>query len=168
MKTAQMSPSSTPMHGLQLLGEPAWHGTAGALRFRLLGYVAAQRRPVDRDHLAFLFWLEVPNEVARRNLRKAWFDLRRLPELASAIGLHADSTTVAWSDDSDLARLQAQLEAGDTRAAVQTWVGPLLQGMDGGSVEFQRWLEPARTRLTTQSERVNDFASPLLVITHSP
>lgn len=119
------------------------------LRFRLLGYIGAQQRPVERDHLAFVFWPDLPNDSARRNLRKAWFNVRRLPGFDGA-GLQADGSTLNWPVDSDLARCQGHLAAGRLRAAVDAYAGPLLHGLDGGSNEFQRWLEIERDRIAHQ------------------
>ncbi len=144
---------------LQLFGEPILRSPGGEFRlrrqqrFRLLAYVAAQGHPVDRDLLGAVFWPDAPPGVARRNLRKTWFDLKQLPQLQGA-ALQADATTLAWTGDSDLARFQAQLQAGNTRAAIELCSGPLMQGMDGGSDEFQRWLDSERERLAVMFRAV--------------
>ena len=145
---------------LQLFGQPILRSPGGEFRlrrqqrFRLLAYVAAQGHPVDRDLLGAVFWPDAPPGVARRNLRKTWFDLKQLPQLQGAAALQADATTLAWTGDSDLARFQAQLQAGNTRAAIELCSGPLMQGMDGGSDEFQRWLDSERERLTAMFRAV--------------
>jgi len=141
---------------LQLFGPPVLPAPGGDLRwrretrFRLLACLAVQARPVDRDQLAFTFWPDQPHEDARRHLRKTWFRLRGLPALTQAAPLQSDAATLAWTPASDLARWQDLLRQGDLRAAVALYRGPLLQGLDGGSPEFDRWLAFERERFARQ------------------
>lgn len=149
---------------LRLFGEPAlqlggrWFAWRREQRFRLLGYLAVEARPVDRDELACLFWPDEPAEAARRNLRKTLFRLRPwLAEVgvpwandtAGATGL-ADGASLQWLGDSDLQRLRQALVRADAVAAAGLCNGPLLQGLDGGSNAFQHWLDQARERSTRQ------------------
>ena len=117
---------------LRLFGEPAlqlggrWFAWRREQRFRLLGYLAVEARPVDRDELACLFWPDEPAEAARRNLRKTLFRLR--PWLAEVgVPWANDTASAAGCDDgasrqllggSDLERLrQAPVRADAVAAA---------------------------------------------------
>lgn len=159
---------------LRLFGEPAlqlgaqWHAWRREQRFRLLGYLAVEARPVDRDELACLFWPDEPAEAARRNLRKTLFRLRPwladlgLPWSADA-GIPAglvDGTRLCWVGGSDLQRLRSALAGADALAAARLVTGPLLQGLDGGSNAFQQWLDLARERCSRQWR---DLALQLIV-----
>ena len=157
-------PSPAALPDLRLFGEPAlqvggrWFAWRREQRFRLLGYLAVEARPVDRDELACLFWPDEPAEAARRNLRKTLFRLR--PWLAEA-GLTwatdatgaahlVDGASLQWLGGSDLQRLRQALARADAVAAARLCTGPLLQGLDGGSNAFQQWLDQARERSTRQ------------------
>lgn len=144
------------MEMLQLLGAPVLRGPDGVLhfrrqqRFRLLAYLAVQRQPVDRDRLAFMFWPDLEGLAARRNLRKTWFHLRRLPGLRGLNAQGSETGALGWQVASDLERFEQAWACGDLRAAVDACGGPLLLGLDGGSAEFQRWLQMERDRLGQQ------------------
>lgn len=70
----------------------------------LLGYLALHRdQQLNRDHLAGLFWPERPDEVARRNLRQALYNIR------TALGDGADSVPALQADQNQV-RLHPDLE----------------------------------------------------------
>jgi DNA-binding SARP family transcriptional activator/tetratricopeptide (TPR) repeat protein/TolB-like protein len=120
-------------------------------RLALLVYLALESHGagVQRDRLLGVFWPELPQEQARQALRTALSFLRR------SLGAHAltggsgavavDAGTVAC----DAAAFGCALRAGDAESALQLYRGDLLPGfyLDGGPLEFERWLETTRSRL---------------------
>lgn len=136
---------------LRLFGRPTLScGTARlaftrSLRFQLLARLALADEPVDRDHLAYLFWPDQPNDTARRNLRKMLFDLKALPGLAP-YPLRADATTAAWPIDSDARRFERAITAGRLEEALALGEQTLADGLDGGGSEFDAWLHGERER----------------------
>ncbi len=124
------------------------------LRTRALFYrLAAHLQPVARDHLCFLFWPDVPDVTARRNLTLLLSHLRRaLPAPEMLIASPADVRLDATQVCSDSARF-AQLCTGqhdhpsldDLAAAVSLYRGPLLAGFGVPEcLEFELWLTQER------------------------
>lgn len=149
--TLPSAPAGTATPPLRLFGRPSLSsGTAGvaftrSLRFQLLARLALAGEPVDRDHLAYLFWPDQANDTARRNLRKMLFDLKALPGLA-AYPLRANATTVAWLIDSDARRFDQALSAGRLEEALTLGEQVLADGLDGAGSEFDAWLRGERER----------------------
>jgi DNA-binding SARP family transcriptional activator len=115
-----------------------------ALLFRL----AAALQPVPRDHLAFVFWPDSPDAVARRNLTVLLAQLRRalpspdmLVTTGDAIALNPARVRV------DTAALAAAIPgalgdqaAGRLAEAVRLYRGPFLEGFAlADSPEFEAW-----------------------------
>jgi DNA-binding SARP family transcriptional activator len=137
-----------------LLGTPVveWAGQSLEITRRqvraLLYRLAAEERPVPREHLCFLFWPDVPEATARRKLTGLLAHLRRgLPEseLLVATGDHVELLDAQlWSDARAFGRLcavQAGAGAGDAlRQAVTLYRGPFLDGFSLPECpEFEEW-----------------------------
>ena len=114
-ETEQSAESTTADLRIYLLGPPGveWAGRpldiprrqARALLYRL----ATQLQPVPREHLCFLFWPDIPESNARRNLSRLLTHLRRsLPDpgvlLTSGEQIGLDPKR-AWSDVAAFERL---------------------------------------------------------------
>jgi len=127
------------------------HGTRARA---ILGYLClAAGEHVPRAALAALLWDRVPEAAARTNLRQA------LRELTSAFGKFANELIVSgrdivrlnvdacWVDALAVLTLDpSTLGAlhGDLKALCR---GELLEGLDGTSASFDRWLLGERTRV---------------------
>ncbi|MEZ4635057.1 MAG: BTAD domain-containing putative transcriptional regulator [Caldilineaceae bacterium] len=124
----------------------------------LLAYLVIQRAtPKPRQHTAAVFWPDVPDADARRNLRNKVFSLRNhLPDADHFLAV--DSNVLQWRIDSDftldvavfsqlLARAeQAYTEPEEARqfleAAVALYQGELLPGF------YDDWILDARAQLS--------------------
>lgn len=62
------------------VGDAVIHGFESEKALALLAYLALVERPVNREHLAGLFWGELDAEHSRGNLRRVLYNLtHRLP-----------------------------------------------------------------------------------------
>lgn len=132
---------------LQLLGPPALCRGGRPLELptqkalAVACVLAARRGPVSRAELAELLW----GPGRTRNVRQALYTLRRLPGVAGRLG---DGDPVTLDADSDLARFEAALDAGDAAAALDAWRGTFLDAFEvRGAPAFQEWVSEMRTRL---------------------
>ncbi len=138
----------------------------------LLGYLALHRdQSLNRDHLAGLFWPERPDEVARRNLRQALYNIR------TALG-NGDDSVQALEADQNQVRLHPDIEcwidveefkdrvrrglaeAGpdplQLREAVRLYKGDLLAGFFlRGCAGFEEWLVTLQEQ--TREEALQTF-----------
>lgn len=144
---------------VRLLGPPQilWAGqplSVARRQPRALFYrLAADARPVTRVQLCYLFWPDVPDTTARRNLTRLLVLLRRaLPQpailLAEDESVALDAEQV-WSDTVAFVRLTAtpgptaRLQALDE--AVNLVRGPFLDGFAlPDSAEFEGWMDEER------------------------
>lgn len=144
---------------LALLGPPllSWAGDVLPIARRqtraLLYRLAAELTPIPRSRLAFLFWPDIPDSQARRNLTHLLTLLRQaLPRPALLV---TDTTTVAlnpelaWSDTASFLRLARMSPASDRPAALTAALdlhrGPLLDGFAlADCPEFEAWLDSER------------------------
>lgn len=121
-------------------------------RTALLAYlaVAAPRGFHRRDSLLALFWPEQDASHARSALRQALHGLRH------ALG---DDVVITRGDEEvgleaghcrcDVWAFEQALDAGDPERAVGLYRGPFLAGFFlGGVLEFERWIEAERDRLS--------------------
>lgn len=146
---------------LALLGEPelSYGGTPltgfiSAKAQALLFYLAATGRPHSRDTLATLFWDEMPESAAKKNLTKALSNLRKLlgdhlqADNQSAglrlsvdlqVDLHPFEQTIEMDDESELQALQqgVDLYRGDFLTGFLVKDAPL----------FEEWVWTERERL---------------------
>jgi DNA-binding SARP family transcriptional activator/TolB-like protein len=125
----------------------------------ILGYLCLTAgEHVQRAALARLLWDRVPGAAARTNLRQA------LRELSSAFGKFAHELIVSGRDviriNADACWIDALAVLGldpaapgephgDLRALCR---GEFLEGLDGASASFDRWLLGQRTRLAEHFE----------------
>lgn len=136
---------------LRLLGSPevkvgsASFPFTNERRYQLLAYLAAQGKWVSRDKLAYLFWSDVSDDVARRNVRKTLFKARKLPWLE---GLEQQADALRWIVETDVKEFQTALREEKFEVALELYRGPFLQGMElKVKGEFATWLELERQRL---------------------
>jgi DNA-binding SARP family transcriptional activator/tetratricopeptide (TPR) repeat protein len=115
-----------------LLGPPSWSAAGGEIpflaerKFQLLAYLAHRADWISRQHLAEVFWPDLGNASARRNLRKLLFRLREpavLPPIEERPG------AVRWAVDTDLAAFEQALAAGELHRALTLWRGEPWQGL---------------------------------------
>lgn len=131
--------------GAQLKFDSGWIRLQPEKRHQLLTYLAYQSDWVRRDQLAYLFWPDFPDAVARRNLRKAIFHIKALPWLE---GLEIEASSLRWSIATDVARFFEAIGKKDWAEVITLYRGPLLTGMDGGTSEaFLGWLTLERERV---------------------
>ncbi|HEC34934.1 MAG TPA: hypothetical protein ENI39_00180, partial [Anaerolineae bacterium] len=170
----QETSAATPPPGLTIntLGrlEIRWGGEVVPLKLRktqaLLVYLALNPGPHDRSRLAGLLWGDRPEEHARRNLRHALSQLRRL---APTI-LESDRLTVRLSEqivcrvdarifEAEIERAERRRRAGDPEGAVRAlrtaldlYQGEFLADFDlPGCPEFEEWVTRRRAWLHQQA-----------------
>jgi DNA-binding SARP family transcriptional activator len=118
----------------------------------LLAFLCLQSgRPVPRDRLSGLLWADRGEEQARGSLRQS------LAALRGAFGHEADAVLPAGRDSITVKRGALCVDVDDferTAADVATlagaaklYTGPLLEGMEAPSPEYDQWLLPERERL---------------------
>lgn len=155
-----MATDATPAVGLRLLGPLEITRLADGARIAssprraaLLAYlaVAEPRGPQARDSLIALLWPESDATHGRRSLRNTLHELRQEVgvELIVTVGKH--QVRLAREHlRCDLDDLEAALQAGDARRAVDRY-GELMEGFHvRGADGFERWHEAARARLRTR------------------
>ncbi len=142
-----------------LLGPPqvTWDGSSVPIARRqtraLLYRLAADLRPLPRAQLCYLFWPDLPDTIARRNLTRLIVLVRRsLPEPAVLL---ADDTIVTldrdlvWSDTAEFVRLTARADPPARDQVLQQAVnlsrGPFLDGFAlPDCPEFEAWIDAER------------------------
>ncbi len=145
-------PSQRDVIQFRLLGSPSVEISDGALSIprrqvrALLYYLATAMAPVPRERLAFLFWPDISEIDARRNLTRLLTHLRRA--LPAAHLLLSDGDRVALDPDrvaTDLVAFERLSEHTDDADALQRaadlYRGPFLAGLSlPGSPEYEAWL----------------------------
>jgi DNA-binding SARP family transcriptional activator len=118
-----------------------------ALLFRL----AARLQPVSREYLCFLFWPDLPESTARRNLSRLLPQLRSALRVPQVLVITDDQVWLdpdhVWSDTATFERLCAEREPQrqiDAFAqAIDLYRGPFLDAFSlPGSPEFETWVKP--------------------------
>lgn len=140
---------------IRLLGPPlvTWNGVYLAIprrRARALLYrLAIEMQPVAREHLIYLFWANIDNTHAHRDLTHLLTHLRNAIPEADVIQTTADfvclDARTVWSDTNDFLRLLRGLRAEATpevfKQAASLCRGPLFDGFAlDGCAEFEEWL----------------------------
>ena len=146
---------------LRLLGTPeisrAGKPVTGALPNKaqtILAYLAVTGQPQSRTVLAGLLWGDMPDSVARTNLRKALAGLRQ----ALDPYLHIERQTVAFKPESELWVDAVAFVAGVTptspvdvdrlQAAVELYQGDFLAGFYvRNAPDFEDWMYAEQGRL---------------------
>lgn len=121
----------------------------------LFAYLILQaERPFSRELLATLFWPDVPDSLAKKNLRQTLYQLRQLLNDIDDLErpfLLVSRQNIQWnlaSDYSlDVPSFLAALAHGNLAAAVAHYQGELLPGFTCDSLEFEGWLRQERERL---------------------
>jgi ABC-type oligopeptide transport system substrate-binding subunit/DNA-binding SARP family transcriptional activator len=120
----------------------------------LLAYLTMQPGPQQRHKLMGLLWGDLPEPNARRNLRRALWDLRRKldhPDVPSFI--LATHQTVEFNRESDYwldAKEFERLANCETGKAVELYRGDLLEGFYvHDAPAFEEWVLAERERLRT-------------------
>lgn len=139
-------------YSLQLLGTPRLReGTAerhlpSRRALALLAILAVDGR-ATRGRIASLFWGEVDEASARRNLRR---ELARLRDagLGDTFDAAEDTLALGAAVEADLAAFVAAADAGDAAAALAHWQGGLLDGFGiADAPAFDAWLAQRRETL---------------------
>jgi DNA-binding SARP family transcriptional activator len=103
---------------------------------------------VTREHIAAMFWGDLPDERARHSLRQLLSSLRRDAGIVDASGemLRLDAL-VCTADAAEFHRLAQSAEPKEIEAAVALYAGPLLDGVSPKEEGFEEWLRAERMRL---------------------
>ena len=147
---------------IRLLGSPAvhWEGVPLSILRRqtrmLLFRLAVLGQPMPREHLCFLFWPDIPEAAAGRNLSHLLTHLRQaLPDsdilctVDDRVQLNRDRV---WSDVGEFIRL-GEMAGGakdvDTLAqAARLYRGPFMDGVSApNSPEYESWMMLERRTL---------------------
>ena len=121
---------------------------SGQKPLALLAYLAlVPGRRASRDKLVDLLWRNVDPERARRTLRQTLWTLRqRLGE--DAIRNEGEELVLALALETDVARFEAALDAGELEEAWRWYGGPFLEEFaTSGSAGFEQWCDRQRDRL---------------------
>lgn len=143
-----------------LLGPPAvlWQGEKVAIARRkvraALFYLAGQKMPVLRDRLCLLFWPDLDESGARRNLTRLLTQLRQALPASQALIADADLVSLdkeaVWCDaDEFRRRVEGRpREVEDLEQGIRLVRGPFLDGFDlPDCPEFERWCAQERANL---------------------
>ncbi|MBN1993910.1 MAG: AAA family ATPase [Anaerolineae bacterium] len=121
----------------------------------LLAYLAMQPGPQQRHKLMGLLWGDLPEPNARRNLRRALWNLRRQLDhpTASSSFILTTHQTVEFNRESDYwldAKEFERLANGETGKAVELYRGDFLEGFYvHDAPAFEEWMLAERERLRT-------------------
>ncbi len=156
-----------PCLRFHLLGSPivAWNDTVLAISRRsvraLLYRLACASKPVTRGHLHLLFWPDVPDLVARRNLSHLLTHLRRaLPQPQIVVATSEEvclESSQTWCDVFEFknAVFDPTTDTSHLRHLVSLYRGPFLNGFDlPGCPEFEHWCIVERSTLEHQYLKV--------------
>lgn len=135
----------------ELSGPDGKSVAASAKLSALLAFLAAQKKPVARDHLTTLLWGSHFEEQAGQNFRQA---LVRLRKALGADAIIADDQTVQLAPGtltSDLEQFQSlagSTAKEDLNKAAALLVGDFLEGLDLQEEAWEDWLSQERRRLS--------------------
>jgi TolB-like protein/Tfp pilus assembly protein PilF len=120
----------------------------------LLAYLALHAgRPLARDRLAGLLWGDRGETQARDSLRQSLAAIRQAFRLVALDPVHAERETLAFDLDGiaidAIAFERLASEANSRGEAALLYRGPLLDGIDGLTPEYEAWLGPERERLVS-------------------
>ncbi|MCB0186795.1 MAG: hypothetical protein KDE31_21155, partial [Caldilineaceae bacterium] len=160
MATASALPDpSSPRLSCTLFGVPAisWAEQPVLITRRqpraLLYRLAMELRPIARSQLCYLFWPDVPESTARRNLTRLLVLLRNALPVATLLLTEGEFIMLdrqrIWSDTVAMTQLLANTEPSTRTAAltqaVDLYRGPFLDGFTlPDCPEFEAWLEGER------------------------
>lgn len=122
-----------------------WQPLPGDKRGALLFYLAYHGDWVSRERLAFLFWPDMPDAQAKRNLRRL---LGRSRALGQAQGLEVEADRLRWQVATDVAAFKSAVGRQAWSEALKSYQGALGQALLGVAMEgFDAWLEFEREAL---------------------
>jgi predicted ATPase/DNA-binding SARP family transcriptional activator len=114
-------------------------------RFQLLAYLAYRGEWLTRDALAFIFWPDLDNTRARRNLRWLLHSVREFSEFAT---IEAERERIRLRLPTDVQRFETAIRERAWLQAVTLYRGDLCVGLDvHGSEPYVKWLTLERGRL---------------------
>lgn len=113
----------------------------------LLGYLAAEQRPIARDFLAALFWPDEASSKGRGNLRRELYNLAKILPGCWALDNQAVAFVPSVDTTVDLYRV-LELQAEERwDESVELLGGEFLEGLNlDGNLEFENWLLAERER----------------------
>ncbi|HZG66584.1 MAG TPA: BTAD domain-containing putative transcriptional regulator, partial [Herpetosiphonaceae bacterium] len=165
-----------PTLQIAVLGAPmvTWNNTALPIARRqtraLLYRLAIPLTPVPRTQLCYLFWPDIPDATARRNLTHLLTLLRRALPQPDLLVIEAETVGFlphqVWSDADVFARLTrtagAQIRPAALIEAIDLCRGPLLDGFAlPNCPEFESWLDLERS---TWERRFDDAMAAVVEI----
>lgn len=111
----------------------------------LLAYLGRCGGWVRREVLATLFWPDRDDQAALLNLRQT---LQTIARSAAGVALEREPTRVRWTGACDTEGFDALVRAERWEAAVRTYGGPFLDGLDlSDVVGVHEWIEAERSGL---------------------
>ena len=125
----------------------------------LLAYLALNAgRPLGRDRLAGLLWGDRGESQARDSLRQSLAAIRQAFRPAALDPILSDRESATFNPDGiEIDAVAFERLAGEARRQEQATLlyrGPLLEGLDGMTPEFETWLGPERERLASIAVRL--------------
>ncbi|UCH25497.1 MAG: tetratricopeptide repeat protein [Trueperaceae bacterium] len=135
---------------VKLLGTPQalqageWQVLPADKRSCLLAYLAFCNDWVGREHVAALFWPDVPDSQARRNLRQL---ISRTRKLVLAEEFQVEPEQMRWLVETDVARFRQAVGQQDWEGAATCYRGHLCEGLPEAGEGFESWLELERENL---------------------
>ena len=114
----------------------------------LITYLAlSPRRSATREHIVDLLWADAEPEGARRNLRQALYQMRRLLGEDFLVGDH-DGLQLTAAIRVDRDEFLAAVDRGDLPQAIDLYTGPFFPAFAApGGAEFEHWADLERQRL---------------------
>ena len=131
---------------------------------QLLAYLATQHgRPHSREKLASLLWADRAEEQARDSLRQSLAALRRTFRAVGLDALKSDRNEASL-DRALLSIDVVTFAAGcigsvPSAALAGLYRGPLLEGLEASTPEFERWVTQERLRFSAMAEQLVCTAS---------
>ena len=113
----------------------------------ILGYLAAEQRPVAREFLAALFWPDEVSSKGRGNLRRELYNLTQVLPDCWVLDRHAVAFVPSADTTVDLYALLEQQAEERWGEAAELLDGEFLEGLYlEDNLEFESWLLAERER----------------------
>lgn len=121
----------------------------------ILGYLAAEQRPVAREFLAALFWPDEVSSKGRGNLRRELYNLTQVLPDCWVLDRHAVAFVPSADTTVDLYALLEQQAEERWGEAAELLDGEFLEGLYlEDNLEFESWLLAERERWRGRAEAV--------------
>jgi DNA-binding SARP family transcriptional activator len=148
-RSLRAAPTAVPV--LSLLGSPRFEASGASIELpparwvTLLAYVARCGGWVRREALAALFWPDHDGRRANLNLRQMLQTIARSP---AGVAFEREPSRVRWSGATDVDAFERHVDARAWSAAVHTYGGTFLDGIEiDGVAPVQAWIEAERAGL---------------------